>query len=176
MYWFSLQDVRFLVKCLKAESDGMKIYKYLTFISSSIRSSTSNKLVHNFSQTSTTQHFYFNRVILLWNALPSIRVLICHSIYLHLWNHFIQNYNLDNPCSFHHIRPCNNVYISSRVWFSCRPYIATPVLGVSLSALLSPVHFHEYFCFHISAVKLLKWKNETLHVSAWSEPSWSQST
>ena len=122
MYWFDLQDVLFLVKCLKDESDSMNIYKYITFVSSSTRSSTSNKLVHNFFRTSTTRHFYFNRGVLLWNALPSTCVdlslsipTIKHRLILHLWNHFIQNYNLDNPCSFHYICPCNNCYNSSRV-------------------------------------------------------------
>ena len=80
MYWFDLQDVLFFVQCLKDKSDKMNIYEYITFVSSSIRSSTSNKLVHNFSWISTARHFYFNRVILLWSALPSINLAL--SIYL----------------------------------------------------------------------------------------------
>ena len=72
MYWFELQDIIFLVKCLKDETNSTNIYKYMTFFFSSMRSSTSNNPVHNFSRTSTTRHFYFNRIVLLWNALPRI--------------------------------------------------------------------------------------------------------
>ena len=120
MYWFDLQDVLFLVKCLKDESDNMDIHNYITFVSSSTRSSTCNKLKHNLSRTSTTRHFYFNRVVLLWNALPSIDLslsipTIKKQVILHLWNHFTRNYNLDNPCSLNFICPCNNCYNLSRV-------------------------------------------------------------
>ena len=107
-------------------SDSMNIYKYITFVSSSTRSSTSSHLVHNSSRTSATWHFYFNRVVLLWNVMPSTCIdlslsipTIKHQLILHLWNHFIQK--RDNPCSFHYICPCNNYYNSSRVWFLSLP-------------------------------------------------------
>ena len=74
MYWFELQDILFLVKCMKEPADNFDTSSYISFITSNTRASSTAKLRHNISHFSTTQHFYFNRVIHLWNTLPSIDI------------------------------------------------------------------------------------------------------
>jgi len=48
MYWFDLQDLMFLLKCLKDPDDNINIHRYMT-----------NQLKLNYNRTSTTQYFYF---------------------------------------------------------------------------------------------------------------------
>ena len=121
MYWLELQDVLFLIKCLKDENDTMNIYNYITFTSSLTRSHNSNKLPHNYCRTSTSQQFYFNRVVLLQNTLPSIDLTLsipsikCQ-LSSHMWNHFIQHLDQNNSCLFHYVCQCANCYNLSRIW------------------------------------------------------------
>ena len=49
----------------------MNIYRYINFVSTNkTRASTTNKLQHKFARLSTTRHFYFIRVVRIWNSLP----------------------------------------------------------------------------------------------------------
>ena len=57
MYWYELQDLMFLVKCLKDPSDNFDILSHISFVSSCTRASSSTKLKHNFCRTTTTRHF-----------------------------------------------------------------------------------------------------------------------
>ena len=71
MYWLDLQDLVFLVKCLKDPHNTMNIYRYVNFVSTNkTRASTTNKLQHKLARLSTTRHFYFIRVVWIWNSLP----------------------------------------------------------------------------------------------------------
>ena len=79
----------------------------------STRSSTTHKLVHNYTRTSTHRHFYFNRIIRLWNNLPpidlskSVQCIKSH-LYSHLWNNFLCNFDPNDTCSFHYLCPCSS--------------------------------------------------------------------
>ena len=57
----------FLVKSLKYPTLNFNI---LNFVSTGL----SRKLQHNYSKTTTVCHFYFNRIVNLWNALPPIDI------------------------------------------------------------------------------------------------------
>lgn len=74
MYWMDLLDILFLVKCLKDETDtiGIFIFTFISFVKSSTRAGTTKRLKHNYCRTSTSWHFYFNRVVLLRIPLPTI--------------------------------------------------------------------------------------------------------
>ena len=71
MYWYDLLYLLFFVKCLKISPGNFNISDYVQFISSSTRNSSKQKLQFKYTRTSTTHHFYFNRIVRLWNAIPS---------------------------------------------------------------------------------------------------------
>ena len=114
MYWLELQDLIFLVKSIKDPPDNCDISSYVTFSHSTTRASYLNHLQHNFCHSSTVHHFYFNRVVSLWNSLVSHidLSLSTSSIKRHiisvLWDHFLSNFDPHNPCSFHYICPCSS--------------------------------------------------------------------
>ena len=72
MYFFELKDILFFVKSVKSPSSAFNIFNYVTFNTSSTRSGYFSKLLHNFATTSYTRHFYFNRIVRLWNSLPFV--------------------------------------------------------------------------------------------------------
>ena len=61
--------------------------------------------------TPSCNHSYFYRLPRLWNSLPSIDLsLSFYSIKRTLkqffWDHFVNNFNSSNYCSFHYLCPC----------------------------------------------------------------------
>ena len=72
MYWLEIQDIMFLVKCLKEPSDNFNIFSCVSFSSGTTRSAASRKLIHKFTKFCSSCHFYFNRIVRLWNALPPV--------------------------------------------------------------------------------------------------------
>ena len=112
MYFFELNDILFLVKSLKSATPAFNIYNYLNFNTSTTQSGAYNKLIHKFVSSSHAHHFYFNRIIRLWNSLPYIDLsltinTIKKSLYDHFWNHFAQHFDSDNVHTFHYSCPCN---------------------------------------------------------------------
>ena len=117
MYWLEIQDIMCLVKCLKEPSDNFNIFSYVSFSSGTTRSTASRKLIHNFTKFCSSRHFYFNRIVRLWNALPPVNLndsilTIKHNIHTHFWCHFLAHFDSDNVCSFHFLCPCNRCFIS----------------------------------------------------------------
>lgn len=95
MYWFELQDITFFVKLLKDPSDNFDIHDYGSFVSSSARYASSNKRKLNYCCLTTSNHFYFNWIVRLWNALPPIEISTSLSISktsftFYLWNDFFE--------------------------------------------------------------------------------------
>ena len=64
----------FFVKSLKEPTAHFNIYKYVHFSKSPTRSASFSKLIFTLSQavSSIHQHFYFNRIVRLWNYMPTI--------------------------------------------------------------------------------------------------------
>ena len=96
----------FLVKLLKEPPDNFNIFNYISFSSGSTRSASSGKLVHNFTHYCSSRHFYFNRIVRLWNALPQINLndsffTIKRKVRSYFWHHFIANFDSNNICSYH---------------------------------------------------------------------------
>ena len=113
MYWLELQDIMFLIRCIKDPPNNLDLNDHISFSSSSTRATSTLSLRHNFSRSSTTRHFYFNRVVHLWNALPTLDLSqSCSSIKKYisniLWNRFLANFDPDSPCTFHLICPCSS--------------------------------------------------------------------
>jgi len=111
MYVYELNDLMFLMKFLKAPTAYFSIYQYVHFVRNATRSGTSSKLVHTKPTSSVHQHFYFNRIVRLWNHIPTIDLslptnLIKRQLKTFLWNKFTSNFNSDLLCSYHVICPC----------------------------------------------------------------------
>ena len=114
MYFYELQDILFFVKCLQDPEDNLNIHSFVSFSKSS-RSSRTNKLSHKLCHTTAYRHFYFNRLVRLWNSLPAgtidlslSYISIKKSLKQFFWDHFVHNFNSENPCSFHVLCPCSN--------------------------------------------------------------------
>ena len=108
MFIFELQDLMFLIKSLKSPTDNFSINNHITFASVTTRSRTHQKL-----RTSTTIqcHFYFNRIVRLYNHLPVIDLslsinTIKNRIFNYFWIHFTHNFNSERACTYHFLCPC----------------------------------------------------------------------
>ena len=111
MYTYELDDLIFSVKSLKASTDHFNIRRHIQFARNPTRSGTSSKLVHIKALQSSHHHFYFNRIVRLWNHLPEIDTslsihTIKNQITAYLWNQFTTSFNSDSLCSYHVICPC----------------------------------------------------------------------
>ena len=89
----------FLVKCMKDTGEDLDISSYMSFVYSCTRATSTTKLKHNFNHFTTSRHFYFNRVIHIWNAIPFFDISqfyssLNHQIVSFLWDHFIVHFKL----------------------------------------------------------------------------------
>ena len=69
---------------------------HITINSKSIRSGSSSKLIHTKPISSAHQHFYFTRIVRLWNHMPILSLptnLIKRHLTTFLWNKFINTFN-----------------------------------------------------------------------------------
>ena len=62
----------FIIKSLKSLTDNFNIYDHISFARGSTKSGLHQKLTHPRSQTATQHHFFFNRIVGLYNSLPII--------------------------------------------------------------------------------------------------------
>ena len=118
MHWLEFVDVIFLIKCLKNPQDNSDMCSFVTFVKSCTRVSTTMKLQHKHCHLSTTRHFYFDRIVLLWNAMPPVDIsqpslTIRRQVLSFLWDHFKTVFNDDIPCTFYIVCTCANCYSSS---------------------------------------------------------------
>ena len=100
-YWLELKDLLFFLKCKQGYFD-VDISQYLTFSSqrsSRTRSSQANNymLLPNFCRTSLFRAFFFNRIVFLWNGLPSsLRDISSVSSFKHnLFSYYLSKLNSD---------------------------------------------------------------------------------
>ena len=115
MMTLELQDILFFVRSLKQSAlncSSFNISQYTSFSSNATRSGSHSKLVQPFVKTNRFKNFYFNRFPHLWNALPPIDLQLSYeSIKIKLtnlfWNSFVQNFDSNNPCSYHFCCPCS---------------------------------------------------------------------
>ena len=124
MHWLELRDVMFLVKCFKDPPENFNPLTFVSFITHSTRSATNHKLTVNFKRTSTTRHFYFNRVVRLWKYLPTLDLSLSYSTLKYklkqiFWAHFTDHFNSSNICTFHILCPCFNCVNCNHSAVSC---------------------------------------------------------
>ena len=119
IYWLELQDIMFLVKCLYIQQPtaNPEIARLVSFSCSNTRAGqTGNKLNAKLNRTTSSRHFYTSQIVRHWNAFPVGVINLTNSfasINLKRWvrdyliQHFIQNFDPQNTCSFHFICPCS---------------------------------------------------------------------
>ena len=110
MMLYELNDVMFFINNVKSPSQSFDILNGVTFSSSNTRS-CSGKLVHRSSSTNSQRHFYFTRLVKLWNALPVLDMSLSSltlraKIKDFLWSAFVDKFNPSDSCTFHFICPC----------------------------------------------------------------------
>ena len=84
--WLELQDILFLVKCIKDPRQ----------LQHTVKSAARGKLAFERSTTSQ-RHNYFNRIVHLWDTFPEIDLHNSFKKQLSqfLWNHFERNFDPD---------------------------------------------------------------------------------
>ena len=114
MFWLELQDLLYLIKNLQNPSDSLNIYDHVSFVSSKTRRDH-QMLKYNHTKSSIARHFYFNRVVKLWNAVQPIDLSQpFHSIKRHLlnllWRKFESSFDPHIIRSFHFVCPCSKCH------------------------------------------------------------------
>ena len=112
--WLEYQDILLLVKLMSDPPDNFHIDDFVTRVSSSTRASTQHKLKRVYSRSprlNSTRHFYFNRVVRLWNMLPPFEVdlpfsTIKKDIFEIFWNFFLTNFTVHDSCTWFVSCPC----------------------------------------------------------------------
>ena len=117
MYLFELQDIIFTVKSLKYSTKGFNILHHISFSTSNTRSSSSHKLKHLPHTNNYNRHSFFHRLPRLWNSIPIIDLHLSISTTIiklkeYFWNHFVSNFDNEEPCTLHLLCPCNKYYNS----------------------------------------------------------------
>ena len=110
--WLEAQDVILLIKLMV---DPPNNFYYISYVSSSTRASSQYKLQcvnPSIPHINATKHFFFNRVVRLWNALPPIDtgcsfISIKRHIFSIFWQYFSHSYSVDRPCTWHIVCPCS---------------------------------------------------------------------
>ena len=116
MYIYDLADIMFFIKSVKFPSEKFNILDYVEFTSGSTRSA-GLKLKHNYKSASTNNvmNSYFYRIVRriprLWNSIPIIDLsypltTIKFKLKNYFWNHFIDNFDSNNFCTFYYLCPC----------------------------------------------------------------------
>jgi hypothetical protein len=86
-YWFEIKDITFFFKCKVGYFD-LKLEDYVV-----------QPLLHQtrFSSANTLRNFYFNRVVLMWNNLPSTikSLLTFSSLKSKLYHYYYEKLSLD---------------------------------------------------------------------------------
>ena len=113
-------DLLFLVKNLKQPQDNFNILNHIRFVTTSSRLGSDHRLAHNYTRCNKARHFYFNRVVRLWKAMPRIDLQMSyHGIESLLskffWENFIKNFDPDNLCTYHVKCPCSNCLIHPKI-------------------------------------------------------------
>ena len=112
MMIYEISDIVFFLRSLNSPSPAFNILWYVSFVSSSTRSS-GHKLQHHCSRYNISRHYYFSRLPRLWNSLSdlNLRTFTLAQAKARLqsffWSHFVNNFNSTNTCSFHFKCPCN---------------------------------------------------------------------
>ena len=110
MYMYDYYDIIFFIKLFKYPSNHFDISQYVIFSYSNTRSTSHIKLHHKYSTNNLLRNSYICRLPRIWNALPPMDLskpftMLKSSIIETLWNHFMINFNSEDPCTYHIVCP-----------------------------------------------------------------------
>ena len=96
----------------KNPTASFNIFDYVSFCTSSTRSTSHHQLIQQQAKSNNNRHLYFLRLPRLWIAHPPLDLSLPTSLHLRqlksfLWFAFLNNFNPDFPCSYHFICPCS---------------------------------------------------------------------
>ena len=110
---YDLADIMFFIKSVKFPSEKFNILNFVEFVSGPTRSA-GYKLRHMTTCTNSVMNSYFYRIplIRLWNSLPLIDLsqtllTIKFKLKNYFWNHFVNNFDSDNICTFYFRCSCS---------------------------------------------------------------------
>ena len=111
MYIYDLADIMFFIKSVKFPSEKFNISNFVEFISGPTRSA-GYKLRHVIASKNSVMNSYFYRIPRLWNSLPLIDLsqtflTIKFKLKNYFWNHFVNNFDSNNLCTFYFRCPCS---------------------------------------------------------------------
>ena len=100
------------VKSLQSPNLHFDIQQYIQFATNNTTFTLSYKLSHRHSHLSVPHHFYFTRIVCLWNHLPAINIslpsqIIKYQLLNYLWTKFQTNFNSNSAHTFHLLCPCH---------------------------------------------------------------------
>ena len=119
MYIFEINDIMFFIKSYKSSSTHFNIRDYIKICNNNTRSGTFTKMIHQRSSSNIFHNSYFCRLPRLWNSLPPIDLsspvnTIKFKLLHFLWNHFVENFIDNLPCTFHFYCPCSKCLATVR--------------------------------------------------------------
>ena len=111
MMIYEPNDILFFVSNYKEPTNSFNIMDFVGFNNSHTRSGFC-KLTHSQSSNNQNRHFYFNRLIRLWNSLSVLNVFLSKDTLMSqlknfLWLVFISKFTTSIPCTYHFVYPCN---------------------------------------------------------------------
>ena len=74
MHTYDLCDILFFIKSVRHPTNHFNINNYVSFCHHPTRSSTNNKLQHNFTSSTKLSNFYLNRLPRTYNSLPVLNL------------------------------------------------------------------------------------------------------
>lgn len=113
--WMELQDVLFFLALLKNPPDNFILSKYVLYTAPT-RSAPSGKLrpaSPSIPRVNSTRHYYFNRLIRIWNSLPILDIdspmsSLKRRVYDIYWDHFTSHFITEQHCTWFRVCPCNS--------------------------------------------------------------------
>ena len=96
-------------------NNSTKWFQIKTESQAQTRSSVHNKLKHHLHTSISNRNSYFHCLPRLWNALPIFDInlsiaTIKARLKAYMWNHFVDNFDDDNPCTYHYLCPCSKCH------------------------------------------------------------------
>lgn len=115
-YWLELLDILFMVRCLLNPPSNLDIFEYVSFADNSTRAASKRKLAYKYHRTTTGRHFYFARIVGLWNTVPEISLDISYErikarLEKFFWNKFINTFDENDHCTYNICCPCSNCHL-----------------------------------------------------------------
>ena len=136
-----LNDIIFFLKSVREPSSSFDILSFVSFSNSDTRSSSANKLKYPLTSTTLSSHFYFNRLPRIWNQLPVIEDnLSTNSAIVKVKQYFGRIFLITSTQITRAPFICAVLATTAATLtlliliFSV--YLATPLLGLALSAIL----------------------------------------